>query len=281
MRLLIILGFIVLACGSPTTNSSSGKYSVGLHRALKISIGHEDLTHYAAIDANMLLGRYLFPVHGHVLGETAGIVSENALIRGNYLTDRPLDRRDGEIDFEAIIGRDISSNFAWHDISDSYAFHFLRRIRPLQDARDACLEAQDRVVELTEMGLSVYGEDLDLAMNYFGAATHIIQDSFSKAHSVRLGGEVLDVCTFGEEYSGVCYHSMLDAASEDMIYKSRVGVPVGVERVKGNLKDDALMAVEASSEYLMVVGLGLVGDGGVDLDRVFLEYLVCKSPNNQ
>ena len=56
---------------------------------------------------------------------------------------------------------------------------------------------------------------------WIGHATHILQDSFSKAHTLRRAPsfkEIDDICTYGMEFESICFHKNY----EDLMHGDRV-----------------------------------------------------------
>lgn len=236
--------------------------------------GHEDLTRFAVDDANALLqarAKAGAPVSAYPavpVGEHA-CTTTVPLVAGNFATDIaieswPFKERPGA-DLLAFYGNDATSLSEWQAAPDLQSLHFLRDRkdgRPLS-AKDACSTSRGRIVAATKQALSE--STRERREFFFGHALHIIEDSFSPAHVRRasqgtLGEEndfkkIVDVCTYGEEVKGACFHEepILGGAifHDDRIWKKRALFTSSRDRKY--LVPEADAAAKAGAGYLVAV----------------------------
>lgn len=300
---LILASYLSLsACGFKTPDKSSGKYTNGLKR------GHEILTNFAIDDAN-LYAKSRFGTEAFFPREPlmmAGGSSTNPLIRGNYLTDFPLEKTTNEVDLFALAEE--NSRFAfpvleredptkadmdiyckefsftprepkkckeslskkdWQYLPFAQNFHFLRQtatfeldseskelITWAQSSHDAA-EVAINLVQIAFVKALVarsQGKE-ELALNYLGVATHILQDSFSEAHAVRENGLLSEICTFGfsAEAEGICEHTLADIVVHDIVWSNLECTVLTADPnycSRKDLKSDAEAATIATTQLL-------------------------------
>lgn len=224
--LVFFMSSYILGCGVYEANQSESKFVVSSSDFLPP--GHEKLLGIAIAETNKLLKHQLFEFSYPTIDipeidvsrrlPVSGFRSINPLIRGVYLTDYPGEFRIDELNLAVFAGgvlvRDNIKD--WHDRDYAQKYHFLRRNQPLQSAREACMESTREIERLSFSAVRSNSFDQNLALNYLGVATHIIQDSFSEAHTVRNGYILQDVCNWGKEWEGICNHGVLGVV-EDLV----------------------------------------------------------------
>lgn len=264
--LLIISNSFLSACSFRDTREQAKlKWTVGKPGLGKR--GHEYLTEFAITRANDLIYANVYTENSKFYPNDADVKagkdSLNPIIRGNYLTDVPFSRKGEEIDLAKAFS--VDSEEAWHTSNKTQNIHFLRTITlpsadkksaKAQPKKQACYDARRQITNATQKARDHWNSDNKKALNYLGFATHIIQDSFSKAHTVRKGTnfrKITDICTFGTEVIDGCFHSIFSPVGEhhdilDDIPWDRQNCAVGGEF--DCLKPEAQAAVAATTGFL-------------------------------
>lgn len=210
--------------------------------------GHEDLVRFAVDMANDYIASYAragyFPT---VAYGDAGPTTSNPLVKGNYETDFPSDEMRAFYD---------APDADWHNDPTLANMHSTRNSPGgiWESAHDACVGTKAMITGATfEAARHLAAGNPTEALYWFGHATHTIQDSFSVAHTTRAGDwTMVDVCTYGEQLPGVCYHSYLDL--DDRIWRSSWWCQLNPwDRSWGCLKTEARMASLVSAGYLVMV----------------------------
>lgn len=216
--------------------------------------GHEDLTRLGIDRANQILAEETgnseyFPTVSPVTG---GLSTGHPIVQGNYHSDFP---NEGILSF---YGLSSGSSSGWHDSPHVQNVHFLRNRNEgiFESAFSACLGATENIVRITKKGMDHWREGQVHEGNFWiGHALHIIQDSFSMAHTKRDGHhkkEIVDICTYRHDLPGVCYHPPV--SEDDRIWKNTLPCQTDPgNRGSSCLKDEAREAVMASVGYLLAV----------------------------
>lgn len=262
---LIFTLSVLLACCSAQPQASVTKWETGglTHR------GHEDITRYGVQHANEQLAAItgaadFFPVPAKGV---AGADTGNNIVRGNFETDFPQKKF---LDFYEAENRVPGIGWiAWHESPRLQHLHALRN-RPDAVTVDAFAGCQQSTKAIgTAMKKALEQLRLDQAsadgQHWLGHATHIIQDSFSPAHVVRDGKQLLDHCTYGARSEGVCYHEESD--ERDRIWKQDGGSCEfdPNQRNWACLIPEAKAAAMATAGFLALAGrLALEPDAPVD-----------------
>lgn len=157
------------------------------------------------------------------------------------------------------------SDSEWQNEPKINALHFLRPIDKngqIVSAFATCQNSRKIIFDITKMALeSAYKGDRNRSLGLIGHATHIIQDAFSKAHVVRDNNKDLtDICTYGSKYkrANICYHSTLlhghEAGGGSVLSEDRIWKESEENGEYKYLKDEANLAVWATSRYFLIVG---------------------------
>lgn len=246
------LFLILQSCGvqqrtknNPENTDSKAKFVVSSQWF--IPAGHELLTHLSAINANRIIGREFYSVSPKN-SQLSGYQSQNPLIRGVYLADHPLERKNHEVDLGAFENIAINDEITdWHDADVGQKYHFLRARHPLQSVLQACNSAIDTINKLSLRARQHFFLEQSFAENLLGVALHVIQDSFSTAHAKRdEQGKVVDICTWKDSMPNICYHSVFDVVTKDLVLHPEQG--------------NAGQAVTAGIQYLWLMEQFLKGN---------------------
>lgn len=248
-----MLGVIhgIAACSG--TDVSRPDWSQGYQAAR----GHEDITRFAVERAHEWLGRVFYPKPR--VGDE-GPSSKNPLVRGNYDTDFAAETPLGWfLDIET------DSNSEYQSLPEFQSLHFMRgfwggRVETLEEA---CAASRQRIVDLSVEALRLVGRGKrEQAFYFLGAASHVIQDSFSEAHASRSPGGrgVRDMCTYIEEFPGVCVHTRDDVLSKDRVWQVNAGCSLDPSNRDWEcLKGEAQRAATVSGGYLAVMAAAIEG----------------------
>jgi hypothetical protein len=252
----LALLFLIIACEK--TQESETKFETGglTHR------GHEDITRYGVEHANAYLAATtgidtFFPVPEKGV---AGSDSGNKIIRGNFETDFPEKKF---LDFYQSKSRlPLLRWMDWHESPTLQHLHGLRN-RPdgehHQDQFATCRETTDAIATALDQALPLLRADRnsESGRHWLGHATHIIQDTFSKAHAIRSGENLktlIDHCTYGVKDPAICYHNESD--DRDKVWEQDGG---SCEFDTNNrnwscIKPEAQAAALASAGFLALAG---------------------------
>lgn len=211
--------------------------------------GHEDLTRLSVNLANIWLkvelGRErFFPA---VTEEDTCLSASHPMVQGNCATDFP--------DATMLSTYGVAKS-EWQTAASVQDLHFLRDhvgTSSAVSARAACVASRGRIVEATRRAVAAWrAGDVTRAQYWLGHAQHIIQDSFSPAHTPRVGPSLhtlADVCTYGRTVAGVCRHAKVDA--RDRIWLDTPSCQLNpLSRGQTCLSPGALQAMYASTGYL-------------------------------
>lgn len=259
---LMMASFGLGACSKEGMDSSKPHFSTGV----LIYRGHEDLTAIAIKNANQIIKEQhgietFFPAAAM---EEGAIFSENPVIIGNFRTDFPTSefaKRYG-VDLEVPDSFDSIEAFyqaaesfqAWHHAPEIQHLHALRDFRQdgsVASASETCHQVQNTITTVTIEAVNTFKSNRQdtNALLLTGHATHMIQDSFSAAHTKRTGEAGInleDHCSYGPEVPGVCHHEEND--SRDQIYKSPWCSVVASDDC---LIPEAQNAIRATTSYLV------------------------------
>jgi hypothetical protein len=213
--------------------------------------GHEDILRFSIEFANTLL-KSEFGVAGYwtpvPYGEACD--SSHLMLHGNCATDSP--------DSQMTSYYGVSSS-AWQTAGSVQDLHFLRDYlgTGVYGSKVSCQTSRDRIINATHVAMDKWAAgDRAGAEYWIGHATHIIQDSFSAAHTTRSGTllrTMTDVCSYGRQVKGVCYHSLID--TRDRVWRSTLACQLDPNnRSWGCLTTQAQSAAYATGGYLRVIG---------------------------
>jgi hypothetical protein len=228
--------------------------------------GHEDVTRFGVNFANSLLGQAFWPTID--VGEACD-GNEPDLLAGNCATDIP----DSKI-------LDHYDRFWWDWVNagDLQDLHFLRNHvgSGVEGARHTCYSSRARIIDAATVAVQAWQAGDPSSFRYWtGHALPTIQDSFSAAHSTRVGSRLetlVEVCSYGVQVSGVCFHSFLD--SDDRIWRSSLVCQINPwNRSWSCLKPQARSAAYATAGFLRLMAQhvldGLQGDLVAKIDSWF------------
>lgn len=245
---LSLIAFINLSCSpEPTSPPSDLDWFTGYGPTR----GHEDLVRFSVASANAWINHQ----HGQVdfyipipSGEN-GLRSRIPMVQGVTRSDIP----DAEM-----LRRYQVSAADWHTSPDLQGLHFLRNYDGSDDTvsfEDACQDSRQRLVDATmESWDALTQGNTARAMYYLGHALHMIQDSFSPAHT-RRGGDDLksltDICAYDRPLSEACQHQELDA--RDRVWKATIACQINPDlRSWDCLNRSAQQSVYASTGFLVM-----------------------------
>jgi hypothetical protein len=251
------------------TGASEEAFTVALE-SQGLLRGHEDITRIAIDQANAILGYAYYPT-ATPDDETPHWTS--AVIRGNWETDVPSQRMRN---FYPEVGSD------WHGDPVSQNIHSLRNYpgAKVESARNACLGARKLIDRAATEGLKQFKASRPwYGFYYTGHGSHVLQDSFSAAHTARSGAGLRtldDVCTYGKSFPGVCLHHTLD--TRDKIWRLGGGCTINTNlRGMDCMKPEAQAAVTATRDYLVAMAkvVGGKDDLAPALRVIYDKYLNC------
>lgn len=214
----IILILTTISCKQREGYSDPAWETGGGHKR-----GHEDITRYGvelfrencAKDSPF---REYFPV---IYKGVSGADTENGLVKGNFETDFP---REEIFDFYNIrYGSGVDAWLKWHQDGEVQNIHALRNYGDVgvESIEKTCEGITQRIRGAVKRSLDELRSNRHQEVLFWlGHASHIVQDSFSQAHSKREGRDyktITDYCTYGKEFEGICFHGDGD---EDRIWKS-------------------------------------------------------------
>lgn len=271
-------------CSKNDKASSDPAFSLGL-QLIDYTRGHEDLTRFAVNMAN------------EKITSTSGVKNyftsipegENAarsslpMIQGVYDTDWAVSMvthsRSGQrmIDFYGVDW--IKSGVEWQEMPWLQSLHFLRDRDAFGNSYglvESLDRSREKIAKAFEFAVRV-AWDRDQSFYWLGHALHMIQDSFSRAHTQRTPDlrKITNLCVFGTEApEGACTHEAplsgegAHPISGALLHEDRVwredSLPCNHnpwERGWECLKPEAQRASEVSAGllalYASVVGTGL------------------------
>jgi hypothetical protein len=208
------------------------------------SSGHEEITRQSMIWARDELANVkIYPIKddteeifGDLNPRTFGTkgTSPNMIIQGNFAMDFEDSPRGMSYPINIVeywgFPRDVdwgTDLFDWHNNPEGQTLHGLRNYinGNLQTAYQACTEVQGRIMKasIDAVDYWVKGQKAKSAF-ILGQATHIIQDTFSPAHTKRSGyadgHQIVDLCYYGtaqrdklrreKPNNTICYHEKVD-----------------------------------------------------------------------
>ena len=216
-----------------------------------------------------------------------GYKSKNMVIHGNFSTDFPSQTNVMSLgDFWKI------KNFSDFENGKTQMLHFLKNYKnelTLESARTTCEQARTAIKYVTGEAVKAWeAGNKTRALFLIGHATHTIQDSFSRAHTVRAGAEnnnnLINVCYYGVVMNkkmdnsrmgpkDLCYHASPDSkdaiwnmsgdqykkalsnwASEGAIQCDKGNsYPQSDEQKSACMSDEARLARVATEKYLFLV----------------------------
>ena len=133
-----------------------------------------------------------------------GALAKNPIIKGVYCSDFPLDTNCVFSLKDLWFGKE---EVDWHNGDQTQSLHFLRNYdekKGLVSAYQACYDARVKIERASiTAALEWKKGNVDNALFLLGHAAHIIQDSFSHAHTKRQSAagqfQIQDVCYYGVE----------------------------------------------------------------------------------
>ncbi len=188
-----------------------------------LSIPELDTDHFrqAVRDMTDLEADFLFGLVGRN--------STNPIVRGNYATDNPIHPDEPRAHWEASLSEFFGVPVDnWHTDPRTQAPHALRKtlgegehpgLGLVEPAKDSCYATRDTIFKLTSEAARIWRNLLSAeidphalenrpefltelrrkALFFMGSATHVIQDSFSPAHTFRDdsgNNDLMDVCFY-------------------------------------------------------------------------------------
>jgi len=228
--------------------------------------GHEDITRYGveifeSLCPQDIPHRDYYP---KVLKGVAGTDSSNPLIRGNFQTDFP--QNDYFEFYNVSYKGQTNAWLLWHNDGSLQNIHALANFDDsgLESHQNTCQGLQYRIREAVRKALHLHRLDRrDEALFWIGHATHMVQDSFSKAHTIRTGDDLRQItqfCTYGKSFDGVCSHG---DGTHDRIWKDTT--PCQWDPNNRNwacLKDEARQAAYATAGLYISFTQMLMADDG-------------------
>lgn len=254
---LLLVNVLVFSCSQeqrPTESHPDWLTGYGPTR------GHEDLLRFAVSSANSLLPRTTSnsssPFFPEIPKGENGLTSQLPMVQGVTDTDFP----DQEL-----LNRYHASARTWHTNPELQDLHFLRNYAGTTDTvsfPEACQDGKNRILaSALEAWDSFETGNQKRGLFYLGHALHTIQDSFSPAHTQRVGGDLkmmADICSYQKPESQSCHHKEVD--DRDRIWKLTVSCQLNPNaRSWDCLTKNAQRAVYASTGFLYVMGEALQG----------------------
>ncbi len=251
------------SCSSEHSSQAHPQWMSGLIE------GHEILTRLSIAPANKALGAEIFPEQPEF--------GSNAIIRGNVCTDFPEQRLATDPNLLDIYPP--SKSVSWSLRGDLADLHFTRPERADSDMDSAFLSCE-KSLQRVHVALKIVLEswknnDRERAFFFIGHTLHTLQDSFSPAHTRRLGGNfhiLNDICSYEFTKPGVCRHGF-PIDSNDFVDK---------DDALGTLKPEAEAAVQMSIGYLSVLGAFFKSDSiPINEEKLFSavnEYFTIYNP---
>ena len=294
MSLVPLLSVAVLGCAADSprsgddVSSTKQEWSTSLNNTMPIA--HEDILSFAIDMANEKLGNTFFSTFGKGLAchENDQDSSPVKLLQGNCHTDDPDDDPSHQL----------KNYYNVPDVDWDHWKSFLRELHAMRNTYEdavgrhgepayrSCERAKARIIAATKKAMTYWSSNRPMADYWLGHASHIVEDSFSNAHTARsnpfnestsYGGSetyvmnrgLTDLCTAGGEgLDNVCTHTLDTAA--DYAYSSNI-FP---SRKFDNLKTPAKNAVLANAGYLRAVAeyVNAGRQGDADLEARLNEY---------
>ena len=263
--LVAILSALMVSCGNadPDPTDISSDQEEFFSGSLMFR-GHEDITRFGITYANNLM-KSEFGVSNYfptVAKGEACTSTAHTILLGDCATDDP------DTTLTNYYGVPASSFGSDPDLQE---LHFLRNYAGsgVESGFAACDNETGWIIYLTQMAM-LYWQDGDVAAAHYwmGHVLHAVQDSFGPAHT-RRGGTLYrtltDVCSYGRQVSGVCYHQLFD--TRDTIWKSTFYCKVlDWNRSWSCLTPQAQSAAYATAGYLRVIGRHVKGGFAGDLE---------------
>ena len=167
---------------------------------------------------------------------TDGGTTSNIVIRANFLTDVPeLTKASDPISIKTYWH--IRTDIDYQTNPEIQLMHFLRNHRPdgtLMTSRTTCINAREIIRHITIQAAKAWkAHEIEKALFWLGHATHVIQDSFSAAHTQRdwrtpdeRNSNLKEICYFSKaqykilanakQLDKYCYHN--DPDLRDIVY---------------------------------------------------------------
>ncbi len=268
--ILLFLLFFLSSCGLRQVEAESEpKWLTGAGPAR----GHEDLTRIAVDRANNTLQNLLgYKPYPSIAKGVAGLDTGHPMVKGNYETDFPTTKM---YQFHGM-----PSSVDWHNDGRLQHLHSLRDYpdRTPLGLRASCLAVRSSIVRAAHKAMGAFGEgDRDSGLYWLGHATHIIQDSFSPAHTPRTGEGrrvITDLCVYGLEWPGICKHETVDL--RDHVWRSTFACQFDPNnRNHACLKSEAQDAVHATTAFLINAGEAIFA--GNPFDDLLQGFFACET----
>ena len=279
--LLLSLAFLSFS-SKAFTSSVHLELFLGLGYGEGRTSGHEEITRQALVKTKDLLksnrssvdlaragAKLLHNLEFSRLG-LVGALAKNPIIKGVYCSDFPLDSHCVFSLQEFWFGKE---ELNWHNGSRTQSLHFLRNYDDstgLVSAFKACHDARDRILNASITAAIEWKKgNIDNSLFLLGHASHIIQDSFSHAHTKRQSAaghfELNDVCYYGVDkrndlivYSKenmACFHPMIETNSiEEAVLGDSIWIrsQAQLRNTKLNYRDeDAQLCSMATHQYIL------------------------------
>lgn len=236
----LVAGVLFVQCTPmPDKTKSKINFTVGLE-PLGLSRGHEDLTRFAVdlVNAKIKQELNLNSFYPAVPVGENGAQSNYPMIQGVYHTDFAVSHLPPhEILSGKLIGY-YGAGFAttaseWQDTPWLQSIHSLRDFsggEPLS-LDESLKEIRNKIANAAYFAVGEYNGHPYEGHYWLGHILHIIQDSFSEAHT-RRGTDlraILDVCTYGvdKRAAGICMHPHPVGSNDE----ERFGATLEKERI--------------------------------------------------
>jgi hypothetical protein len=231
--------------------------------------GHEDVTRFGIDYANILLQREGRVTRFPAMPSGESCPSGHPIMHGNCATD------SGDSTMRDTYG---AGWLDWQTNANTQVLHFLRNhygTSGVIPARSTCVLSRERIIGATVRAMDSYrAGSPGWGMYWLGHATHIIQDSFSAAHTRRTGSalrSLVDICSYDREVAGVCYHGMVDI--RDRVWRDTLGCQLNPwDRSYSCLTTEAQRASLATAGYLRQVARYMEGGYRDDLTALLNAY---------
>lgn len=248
---LVVIGPLITSCNKQPPTHSHGDFFVSANAAVRMT-HHEELVRLASLKLNDHFGQEMVPVDPF---NTFGRNSQNPVVRGNYLTDLPAERRPEEFHLGNHHGVKDLNDITWNDSLQSV--HFNRDMIDGQylSTQENCERALHSMRRDARIFLSGADGNRTHQLNFLGHLSHSIQDSFSAGHIRRQNigpygaKRIVDICSYYPS-DGHCNH-VSNLESDNVwseVWAALMGSIVDDGKTYNALKPSAQLAVDVTFE---------------------------------
>ena len=201
-----LLTLIAVGCGVNTEQNPS---HLLWHTGAGTLRGHEDITRFAVDMANERIENRPDLGYEPVPYGVHGPITLHPLVKGNFDSDFPT------LEMRQFYGA--SPKTDWHNDDNLQHVHSLRNrtMGSVASNGETCQSVRVAIEQSLRRAVSyLQGGDRYRYHYWIGHALHILQDSYSPAHTIREGPEgqtVVTFCTYRVQAKGICYHHEVDA----------------------------------------------------------------------